>query len=154
MIHWRKSHNNPRLLTAWRLLHQELHDIIRPSIFTIKFFSLDELLPVKMCRLKHFVGEECQHRWMAISAPCAPGKNFFTCPKMSSEQVFLVDRNYMKREAAKVPSGTCPICFPDIVSQPYKDEYLRYITWSRNGVRLGRGPGRRSPGIECYCIVM
>ena len=68
-----------------------------------------------MCKTTHKTALPCKHAWAEISAPCAPGKGFDTCPVFFEEfnqgLVIKETKGYNPRKVSFVDSrDSCPFC--------------------------------------------
>ena len=98
-----------------------------------------------MCTAKLWESRKCGHRWTELVTPCDKDQNFGNC-KSFEERHARPETRF--KEAAP---DKCPKC--DLKNK-YDVGQIRMIKSTKYGVKLGRGPSRKSPGVEFACCMM
>ncbi|KAK8197204.1 uncharacterized protein BKA78DRAFT_74034 [Phyllosticta capitalensis] len=98
-----------------------------------------------MCQTDFFRSPTCHHHWLSLVQPCAPGFDLSNCSVYADRAVIKVSQlpPHPVREIARPHS--CPLC-------DYRGRYdraqMRIVRSTRNGIRIGRGPGWDDPGVD------
>ncbi|PSR88966.1 hypothetical protein BD289DRAFT_366514 [Coniella lustricola] len=96
-----------------------------------------------MCQVRVYENPYCRCRWLQIHKQCRSNAGFSQCEQFGKTRVKF---NPEEHECSR-----CPVHDLD---GWYDRNFIRMCPQTTRGFRLGLGPSRRDPGIDCCCAVM
>lgn len=100
-----------------------------------------------MCKAQIYKSQTCAHRWIALTTPCAEGKNITNCPSFEGGRA----RRLSGLLEALAPPKSCPHCDRKDI---YDGSHIRMIKELKVGTKIGAGPSKSNAGYEVTCCTV
>ncbi|KAK7533662.1 hypothetical protein IWX49DRAFT_310641 [Phyllosticta citricarpa] len=100
---------------------------------------------LSMCQTSYLRSTTCHHHWLSLVQPCAPGFNLSNCSVYGNRAVVRVSQLPPHPVHEIAAPHSCPMCD---FGGSYNRDRMRIVRSTRNGFRVGRGPGWDDLGFD------